>query len=231
MKTSEALDHLVAGHDADAGTRRRVLGVIMSRGAATAVDLAAELELTPAAVRRHLTALTESGDITTRDRRAPGTRGRGRPAKVFVATDQGRQEFDHQYDELAIDVLRYLSQEQGSAAVAAYARFHFSEFGQRHADISAADSPAEALAHALTSEGYMASVTPVASGQEICQHHCPVAAVASQYPVFCIAETEAISRLLGSHVQRLATIAHGDGVCTTHVPRPVTTPSTKEVSR
>lgn len=225
MKTVQALDSVAPGHDVDAGTRRRVLGVIMSQGTATAVDLAAALELTPAAVRRHLTALTESGDIMTRDRRTPGARGRGRPAKVFVATDQGRGEFDHQYDELAIDVLRYLSQEQGAAAVAAYARFHFAEFGARHADISSADSPAEALAAALTSEGYMASVKPVASGQEVCQHHCPVAAVASTYPAFCLAETEAFSRLLGSHVQRLATIAHGDGVCTTHIPTPLPTPN------
>ena len=29
-----------------------------------------------------------------------------------------------------------------------------------------------------------------------------------------------ISRLVGTHVQRLATIAHGDGVCTTHIPDP-----------
>ena len=29
-----------------------------------------------------------------------------------------------------------------------------------------------------------------------------------------------ISRLVGTHVQRLATIAHGDGVCTTHIPTP-----------
>ncbi|MCL1839340.1 MAG: transcriptional regulator, partial [Propionibacteriaceae bacterium] len=35
------------------------------------------------------------------------------------------------------------------------------------------------------------------------------------------AETKAFSRLLNSHVQRLATIAHGDGVCTTHIPKPV----------
>jgi len=28
-----------------------------------------------------------------------------------------------------------------------------------------------------------------------------------------------ISRLVGTHVQRLATIANGDGVCTTHIPR------------
>ncbi len=34
------------------------------------------------------------------------------------------------------------------------------------------------------------------------------------------AETAVISRLVGTHVQRLATIAHGDGVCTTHIPGP-----------
>jgi predicted ArsR family transcriptional regulator len=34
----------------------------------------------------------------------------------------------------------------------------------------------------------------------------------------CEAETEAFSKILGTHVQRLATIADGDGVCTTFVP-------------
>ena len=35
-----------------------------------------------------------------------------------------------------------------------------------------------------------------------------------QYP----AETQAFAELLGTHVQRLATIARGDAACTTHVP-------------
>jgi predicted ArsR family transcriptional regulator len=42
--------------------------------------------------------------------------------------------------------------------------------------------------------------------------------VAAEFPQLCDAETEVISRLIGTHVQRLATIAHGDGVCTTHIP-------------
>ena len=33
-----------------------------------------------------------------------------------------------------------------------------------------------------------------------------------------LAETAAFADLLGVHVQRLATIARGDAVCTTHVP-------------
>jgi hypothetical protein len=44
--------------------------------------------------------------------------------------------------------------------------------------------------------------------------------VAAEFPQFCEAETEAFSRLLGVHVQRLATLAHGDHVCTTFVPNP-----------
>jgi len=52
----------------------------------------------------------------------------------------------------------------------------------------------------------------------LCQHHCPIAHVAAQFPELCEAETKAFSELLGTHVQRLATIAHGDGVCTTFIP-------------
>jgi hypothetical protein len=52
--------------------------------------------------------------------------------------------------------------------------------------------------------------------------------VAAEFPQLCEAETEAFGRLLGTPVQRLATIAHGDGICTTHVTcaRHVTGPET-----
>ncbi|WP_331715029.1 helix-turn-helix domain-containing protein [Auraticoccus cholistanensis] len=64
----------------------------------------------------------------------------------------------------------------------------------------------------------MASTMPAVAGEQLCQHHCPVAHVAERFPELCEVETEAFARVLGVHVQRLATIAHGDGVCTTHVP-------------
>jgi hypothetical protein len=40
------------------------------------------------------------------------------------------------------------------------------------------------------------------------------------YPQLSEAETEASGRLPGTPVQRLATIAHGDGIRTTHVTAP-----------
>jgi predicted ArsR family transcriptional regulator len=79
----------------------------------------------------------------------------------------------------------------------------------------------ELIAQALTDEGYAANSEPAGQGMQICQHHCPVAHVAAEFPELCEAETRALSEVLGTYVQRLATIAHGDGVCTTHVPNAV----------
>ena len=90
-------------------------------------------------------------------------------------------------------------------------------------------SRAGALVDALNADGYAASARPVGAagagrltGIQLCQGHCPVQHVAAEFPQFCEAETEAFSRLLGVHVQRLATLAHGDHVCTTFVPTPTT---------
>ena len=79
---------------------------------------------------------------------------------------------------------------------------------------------AQALAVALTAEGYAATASAISGGGQLCQHHCPVAHVAAEFPQLCEAETAVIGRLVGTHVQRLATIAHGDGICTTHIPGP-----------
>jgi predicted ArsR family transcriptional regulator len=67
-----------------------------------------------------------------------------------------------------------------------------------------------------------------AAGKQLCQGHCPVQHVASQFPQLCEAETQAFSQLLGVHVQRLATLAHGEHVCTTNIPL---APMTKNVAR
>jgi predicted ArsR family transcriptional regulator len=76
------------------------------------------------------------------------------------------------------------------------------------------------LAEALSADGYAATTSEQGTGVQLCQHHCPVQHVAAEFPQLCDAETAAISRLLDVHVQRLATIAHGDGVCTTFIPTP-----------
>ncbi|RKN42409.1 helix-turn-helix transcriptional regulator [Streptomyces hoynatensis] len=211
------------------GTRQRVARSILQHGPSTAAELAGRLGLTQAAVRRHLDALAAEGLVEPREKRVYGSRGRGRPAKVFALTDEGRGAFDQAYDELAVEALRWIERaagggEGGAAAVMAFARERAAAQAELYRpflqDAPAAER-ARALAEALTHHGYAAATRGVPSppGEQLCQHHCPVAHAAARFPQLCEAETEVFSRLLGSHVQRLATIAHGDGVCTTFVPK------------
>jgi predicted ArsR family transcriptional regulator len=80
------------------------------------------------------------------------------------------------------------------------------------------EAKANEIAGAFTSNGFAASIREVGSGVQICQHHCPVSHVAEEFPELCEAELEAFRELLGTHVQRLATIANGNCACTTHIP-------------
>ena len=213
----------------DAPTRERVVRSILEHGPISAVALAVRLDLTPAAVRRHLDHMVAAGMVEAREPRVYGARGRGRPAKVFSLTEVGRDSFDQQYDDLAVSALRFLAETGGDEAVMEFARRRVADLETHYHEVIAADpdlSPAEALAKALTQGGYAASVRQGPVGEQLCQQHCPVAHVAHEFPQLCEAETEVISKVLGRHVQRLATIAHGDGVCTTCIPdSPATAPA------
>jgi len=214
----------------DGRTRDRVAQLLLERGSATAAELGAQLGLSPAAIRKHLDAMLADRLVETREVRQQGPRGRGRPAKTFTLTAAARETFPHFYDGIATAALRWIAEHGGLEAVSAFAEAQVAALEQRSraALRSAGEDPlarAEALAEALTAEGYAANATTIASGGQLCQHHCPVAHVAAEFPQLCDAETRVISRVIGTHVQRLATIAHGDGVCTTHIPAPVRAPA------
>ena len=210
----------------DGRTRDRVARLLLERGTATAAQLGEELGLSPAAIRKHLDAMLADRLVETREVRSTRPRGRGRPAKAFALTAAAREDLNpHFYDGIATAALRWIAEHGGPGAVAEFATAQVGTLEERcrAALNEAGDDPiarAEALAEALTAEGYAANATTIASGGQLCQHHCPVAHVAAEFPQLCDAETAVISRLIGTHVQRLATIAHGDGVCTTHIPGP-----------
>jgi predicted ArsR family transcriptional regulator len=211
-----------AGQAPEVRTRLTVARLVLEQGPISAATIAEELGISPAAVRRHLDALVADGEAYTRDAPLRAPRGRGRPAKLFLLTESGRARFGHAYDDLAVAAIRFLAESGGEQAVRAFAERRVAGMVDRHrASVLAATGPtarAEALAEALTREGYAASTRTVGTGGQLCQHHCPVAHVAAEFPQLCEVETAAFAELLGTHVQRLATIARGDAACTTHVP-------------
>lgn len=229
-----------ADRAADRRTRDRVARLLLEQGSATASQLGEDLGLTAAAIRRHLDAMLDAGTIVARDARPHGKRMRGRPAKVFALSPAGHAAGPSAYDEFAVAALRYLRDAVGDEAVEQFARQRIAGWEDRYAQrieaLPLTERPT-ALAAALTADGFTATVHEGGCGVQLCQHHCPVQAIAEEFPVLCEVETEAIGRLTGRHVQRLATIAHGDGVCTTHIPlhemttHPVTTHPTTTSGR
>jgi predicted ArsR family transcriptional regulator len=194
-------------------TRDRVRTLLLDLGPSTAATLAERTGLTVAAVRRHLDALVAEGTLTAGMPRLRTVK-RGRPARLYALTEAGHAAGPSGYDDLASSALRFMGIEQ----VEAFAQTRAGELESRYAHVTtAADRPA-ALAEALAADGYAATTHPQGTGIQLCQHHCPVQHVAAEFPQLCDAETAALGRLLDVHVQRLATIAHGDGVCTTFIP-------------
>lgn len=225
--------------EADPRTRDRVLAAVSQHGPISAARIAADLGLSPPGVRRHLDQLAADGVVEDREP-AAGKRGRGRPAREWVVTEAGHDVLPAGYDVLAADAVRFLREAAGDDAVTDFARSRVARLEERYADEidAAGEDPAartEALVAALRRDGYAATARPVGAGGltgvQLCQGHCPVQHVASEFPELCEAETEAFSRLLGVHVQRLATLAQGDHVCTTFVPTPSPAPPPSSTHR
>jgi len=227
--TAERQDCDVTPQHLELRTRERVLGFVSEHGPITAAELGGRLGLTAAAVRRHLDALAAQGAVVEHDPTRGRQRGRGRPARAWVVSDHGHESLPADYDGIAAEALRFLAEQYGPEAVAMFARERVGALEDRYAAELADAGPtpaarAEALVRALTRDGFAASARPVGAGAltgiQLCQGHCPVKHVAEAFPQFCDAETDAFSRLLGVHVQRLATLAQGHHVCTTFIPTP-----------
>ena len=220
----------------DGQTRRAIVRLLLKSGSITAGEVGSKLSLAAAGVRRHLDALVEAGEAEAAAAATWQQVGRGRPAKRYRLTAAGRAKLDHSYDDLAAAAMRQLREIGGEDAVRTFARRRIDAI---LADVQAADSAtdkdieaaAERIATALTQAGYVATTARVGGpihGVQICQHHCPVSHVAEEFPELCQAEQQAMAEVLGTHVQRLATIVNGNCACTTHVPLSPTSTTSSE---
>lgn len=205
----------------DGHTRRAIIHLLLE-GPITAGQIGERLGISAAGVRRHLDALIEAGDAQASAAAAWQHNGRGRPAKRYRLTAAGRAKLGHTYDDLAVAAIRQLREIGGKDAVRTFARRRVDTIlaGVTEGSGGVAET-AQRVADALTRAGYATTTTPVDGpihGVQICQHHCPVSHVAEEFPELCETESEAFAEILGTHVQRLATIVNGDCACTTHVP-------------
>ncbi|WP_408633156.1 helix-turn-helix transcriptional regulator [Mycobacterium hippophais] len=207
----------------DGHTRTAIIQLLME-GPITAGQIGDRLGISAAGVRRHLDALVDAGDAQASAAEAWQHSGRGRPAKRYRLTAAGRAKLGHAYDDLAVAAIRQLREIGGDDAVRTFARRRIDTILSGVTEgPDGVEATADRVAAALTRAGYATTTTTTPAGGpvhgvQICQHHCPVSHVAEEFPELCQTEREAFAEILGTHVQRLATIVNGDCACTTHVP-------------
>lgn len=204
--------------------RDRLARELLKKGPISASDLAESLGISAVAVRKHLDDMTDKSLAECHEIAPFGPakpKGRGRPAKVYSLTPQGRDFFENHYQGLAEDSMEFIKELKGSNGVKLFAEKRINKILKNYVShiekVKTLDKKVEKLTEVLTKEGFAATLDQ-GSGPthtiQLCQHNCPIAHVAEKHHEFCDAELEMFNSILGVNVTRLSTIAKGGNICT-----------------
>lgn len=192
-------------------TKSRVLYTLRGAGGGTANAVAAALEISIPAARRHLMDLEADGLVESKVHR----HGRGRPQHVFKISHDGEEHFPKRYAQLCSEILSHIEKLYGSGAV-------LSVLDSRNQDLisrwqlritGSLEARVVALCEILNELGYQASLEPQGGGWVLVQNNCPNLDVARSFETLCQSEADLYRQLLQTTVQRQARVLDGASDC------------------
>jgi DeoR family suf operon transcriptional repressor len=203
-------------------TRQDLLLTLKRTGGARAEELAEALEITPSAVRQHLTALSGEGLVAHEERRG----GPGRPKHVYRLTEAAEGLFPKRYGDLAAELLNYVDDADPALVERIFTKRRQRRIVDGKARLAGkpfADQVAE-LTRILDEDGYLAALEEMPDGSyRIVEHNCAILEVARRYGHACSSELEFIRKVLPTaRVERVQHMMAGAHVCAYEV-RPAAT--------
>jgi len=204
-------------HTTPKSGRAAVLDLLKREGPISADSLAGRLGVTAMAVRQHLTLLSENGAAAFEELARP----RGRPVRLWRATDAASAHFADSHSALAADLVVQMKKAFGEEGMDRILKLRNAELEKSYrAKIDRADglkARLDALAKIRSAEGYMAQVRrdPDSGGWLFVENHCPICAAARLCTGLCREELALFHRVLGKtvKVERLSHILAGAGRC------------------
>jgi len=193
------------------GTREHVLEIVVRKREVRVEELAEELGITTAAVRRHLDNLRADGLIEVRAVR----QATGRPYYAFHPTERAIEQSAPAYADLLERMLLGLDGRSDilGPMIASVAE----ALASRHRDqLSPGTTPeerVEELTELLKGEGILDSWHQDADGIHLVNCTCPYRKAAAVSSLPCDADRRAIELLLGLDVEQLNRIVDGSPVC------------------
>lgn len=160
------------------------------------------------AVRQQLAMLQREGLVEVRVEKARV----GRPTQLFALTDKADALFPQAYGPLALTLLRQLREVDGDRKIDQLfdrrTKSLIAAYRKRLAGKSIGEKWQE-LARIRAEEGYMARV----EGKGLTEHHCPIAAIAREFPQVCRFEKRLFEAVLGGPLDRTDHLASGGRAC------------------
>jgi len=200
-------------------TRMEVLELLRRKGHASAETIAAELLVTPNAIRQHLTNLERDGFVVS----IPEKSRRGRPSLLFSLTERADSVFPKRYGQLATMVLQEVQEMGGPEALDEV----FERMATRHAGAISRnleglefDEKLKRVVAWIGRAGTLAEQTETPEGIKVTIHNCPFRNTALKYPQVCTITPHLISQLLGTAVSQADSIHRHDPYCSFVVARP-----------
>ena len=196
-----------------------VLELLRRKHAASAEAIAAQLAVTPNAVRQHLTNLEREGLVKSEPVRAK----RGRPSLQFSLTDRADAAFPKRYGQLATMVLSELKDMQGEEALDELFRRIAVRHGatvERQIEGLDFDQKLRKVVAWINRAGTLAEVEDCEDGVRIAIHNCPFRNTALKFPQVCTITPHLIVDLLGAPVSQETSIHRNDPFCSFVVQRP-----------
>ena len=206
-------------------TRRTILRTLKRCGEARAEELASILEVTPSAMRQHLTALSAEGLVAHHQVKGSP----GRPKHVYHLTAAAEGLFPKAYGELTTELLDYVQEADPALVESIFAKRRQRRIEGARARLAGkpfAERVTE-LGRILDEDGYLAEVEPLEEdgadgGFRIVEHNCAILSVASKYGLACSSELEFIRAALpDADIERVKHMMAGAYVCAYEVkPKP-----------
>ena len=191
---------------------------LLEKEEATVEELAAEVDMTPMAVRYHLNVLQADNLIT-----APAVRhqtGPGRPQQVYHLTDAADELFPEDYYSLTNYLLDELNTQLGKKEIADI----FSNIARRLAaeappprEDQTFENRLDDVVGFLAKKGFVVDWELQGDEYKINTHSCPYRQVVKDHRMICSLDQYVIGTMLDSAPVRITCFAHGDEHCTYEV--------------
>ncbi len=194
-------------------TQRRVLVAVKRHGEATAVELATTLEISPSAVRQHLSTLRSAGLVEARPARGQP----GRPADRYHATERTEPLFVTPGSDLSVELLGHIEEEDPALVDRIFdrRRRRLAENAEHELAGKSTDERVELVTKLLDAQGYLADFEKVDDDHyRINLNNCAIWTVARHHRQACTTELDFLRDVIpGATVERVTHKPSGAHAC------------------